>query len=120
MTECLWSSDISEKLLVIERSFAERLLVIPGVCPSAKGDPVIKAAKCAPGCNSSMPSLAEISDPGYSWWDLYNVSNYYHSLGHDVFILSMPLKGTAGNIFCSFSGQFLLIFWSFCSISALP
>ena len=40
-----------------------------------------------------MPSLAEIGDLGYSWWDLYNVSNYYHSLGHDVFILSMPLKG---------------------------
>ena len=28
-----------------------------------------------------------------SWWDLYNVSDFYHSLGHDVFILSMPLKG---------------------------
>ena len=40
-----------------------------------------------------MPSLAENSDPGYTWWDLYNVSNFYHSLGHDVFILSMPLKG---------------------------
>lgn len=40
-----------------------------------------------------MPSLVELSDPGYSWWDLYNVSNFYHSLGHDVFILSMPLKG---------------------------
>jgi hypothetical protein len=40
-----------------------------------------------------MPSLAENSDPGYSWWDLYNVSNFYHSLGYDVFILSMPLKG---------------------------
>ena len=63
------------------------------VCPMAKGDPVIKGAKCRPGCNSSMPSLAENSDPGYSWWDLYNVSNFYHSLGHDVFILSMPLKG---------------------------
>jgi hypothetical protein len=63
------------------------------VCPSAKGSPVINAAKCRPGCNSSMPSLAENSDPGYTWWDLYNVSNFYHSLGHDVFILSMPLKG---------------------------
>lgn len=40
-----------------------------------------------------MPSLAEIGDPGYSWWDLYNVSAFFHSLGHDVFILSMPLKG---------------------------
>ena len=31
--------------------------------------------------------------PGYSWYDLYNVSTFFHSLGHDVFILSMPLKG---------------------------
>lgn len=63
------------------------------VCPTKKGDPVIEEAKCRPGCKSSMPSLAEVGDKGYSWWDLYNVSNYYHSLGHDVFILSMPLKG---------------------------
>ena len=75
---------------------------------------------CHPGCNSSMPSLAEQEMPGYSWWDLYNVSDFFHSLGrctrplaselsrwaadvftlalrctagHDVFILSMPLKG---------------------------
>jgi hypothetical protein len=40
-----------------------------------------------------MPSLNELKDPGYSWWDLYNVSTFFHSLGHDVFILSMPLKG---------------------------
>jgi hypothetical protein len=44
---------------------------------------------CRPGCNSSMPSHGELTMPGYSWWDLYNVSNYFHSLGHDVFILSM-------------------------------
>ena len=31
--------------------------------------------------------------PGYSWWDLYNVSSFFHSLGYDVFIHSMPLKG---------------------------
>ena len=31
--------------------------------------------------------------PGYSWWDLYNVSDFFHDLGYDVFILSMPLKG---------------------------
>lgn len=73
---------------------------------------------CHPGCNSSMPSYAELEMPGYScestarrcrcsgscrWallslrasagWDLYNVSDFFHSLGHDVFILSMPLKG---------------------------
>ena len=36
---------------------------------------------CHPGCNSSMPSLAEQEMPGYSWWDLYNVSDFFHSLG---------------------------------------
>ena len=40
-----------------------------------------------------MPSQAETHMPGYSWWDLYNVSTFFHALGHDVFILSMPLKG---------------------------
>lgn len=49
--------------------------------------------KCRPGCNSSMPTNAQIGGVGYSWWDLYNVSSFFHSLGHDVFILSMPLKG---------------------------
>eukprot|EP00658_Telonema_sp_P-2_P047012 TRINITY_DN3545_c0_g1_i2.p1 TRINITY_DN3545_c0_g1~~TRINITY_DN3545_c0_g1_i2.p1 ORF type:complete len:424 (+),score=79.11 TRINITY_DN3545_c0_g1_i2:37-1308(+) len=49
--------------------------------------------KCQPGCNSSMPTKAEIGMSGYSWWDLYNVSDFAHSLGFDVFILSMPLKG---------------------------
>jgi hypothetical protein len=63
------------------------------VCAAAEGDTPIVAAKCRPGCNSSMPSLDEIGDPGYSWWDLYNTSDFLHSLGHDVFILSMPLKG---------------------------
>ena len=28
-----------------------------------------------------------------NWWDLYNVSSFFHSLGYDVFIHSMPLKG---------------------------
>eukprot|EP01079_Euglenida_sp_SAG-EU17-18_P001088 gene1088-2645_t len=65
------------------------------VCPPSpeEGATPLALAKCRPGCNSSMPSLAEIGDPGYSWWDLYNVSAFLHSLGHDVFILSMPLKG---------------------------
>lgn len=48
---------------------------------------------CRPGCNSSMPSLAELEMPGYSWWDLYNTSGFIHGLGADAFILSMPLKG---------------------------
>ena len=40
-----------------------------------------------------MPTASELKDPGYSWWDLYNVSDFFHDMGHDVFILSMPLKG---------------------------
>lgn len=50
-------------------------------------------ARCRPGCNSSMPSGKELDMSGYSWWDLYNVSDYFHDLGYDVFIFSMPLKG---------------------------
>ena len=63
------------------------------ICPHSPADPAIEAFRCRPGCNSSMPSLAELGDPGYSWWDLYNVSGFFHSIGYDVFILSMPLKG---------------------------
>jgi len=61
-------------------------------CVCADGTTALTKSKCAPGCVSSMPSKYE--DPGeYTWWDLYNVSTFYHALGHDVFILSMPLKG---------------------------
>jgi hypothetical protein len=63
------------------------------VCPHKQGDPAIDAAKCRPGCTSSMPSGSEKKMKGYSWWDLYNVSTFFHEQGHDVFILSMPLKG---------------------------
>ena len=32
--------------------------------------------------------------PGYSWWDLYNVSAFVNQeLGQDLFVFSMPLKG---------------------------
>ena len=62
------------------------------MCPMNAGDPVIVGAKCRPGCNSSMPSNAQPVDQ-YTWWDLYNVSTELHAAGHDVFILSMPLKG---------------------------
>ena len=44
--------------------------------------------KCAPGCYSTMTN-----GTGFNWWDLYNVTSFFHALGHDVFILSMPLKG---------------------------
>lgn len=45
--------------------------------------------KCTPGCQSGLRT----GWPGHSWWDLYNVSGFFHSMGYDVFILSMPLKG---------------------------
>ena len=44
------------------------------VCPWKHGQPAIMASQCRPGCNSSMPSGRETTMPGYSWWDLYNVS----------------------------------------------
>ena len=52
------------------------------------GTTPLDKAKCRPGCESSMHTL-----PGFNWWDLYNVTKFFHALGHDVFILSMPLKG---------------------------
>ena len=58
------------------------------VCPGSG----TLAVRCQPGCNSSMPTLREPVEQ-YTWWDLYNVSTFFHSLGYDVFILSMPLKG---------------------------
>ncbi len=57
-----------------------------------EGSTPLEKAKCAPGCISSMPSVNEPKDQ-YTWWDLYNISGFYHSLGYDVFVLSMPLKG---------------------------
>lgn len=62
-------------------------------CPTEAGEPSFREFQCRPGCNSSMPSGAEKHMSGYSWWDLYNVSDFFHSQGFDVFILSMPLKG---------------------------
>ena len=51
----------------------------------------VSAAKCRPGCKSAMPTLNETRDPGFTWWDLYNVSHFVrHTLGHDLFIFSMP------------------------------
>lgn len=44
--------------------------------------------KCAPGCLSDMPA-----GDGITWYDLYNVSSFYHSLNQDVFLLSMPAYG---------------------------
>ena len=57
-------------------------------CVCKNGTTPLDKAKCRPGCESSMHTL-----PGFNWWDLYNVTKFFHSLGHDVFILSMPLKG---------------------------
>ena len=49
-------------------------------CPGNSG-----SEKCVPGCKSPFAYA--------NWWDLYNVSSFFHSLGYDVFIHSMPLKG---------------------------
>ena len=63
------------------------------LCPVKPGEGVLAAAKCRPGCNSSMPSGGELEMGGYSWWDLYNVSTWANGvLEMDVFIFSMPLK----------------------------
>ena len=68
---------------------------------------------CKPGCNSSMPSGSEQSMAGYSWWDLYNVSTFFHSLGHDVFILSMPLKGELEHV-CAWTSTPTALSWLLC------
>jgi hypothetical protein len=62
------------------------------VCPRVGGNRpttqgTLSEQKCRPGCNSSMPSGSELHMPGYSWWDLYNVSEFAkQTLGMDVFI----------------------------------
>mmetsp|Transcript_62076 Transcript_62076/g.201228 ORF Transcript_62076/g.201228 Transcript_62076/m.201228 type:complete len:541 (-) Transcript_62076:340-1962(-) len=48
---------------------------------------------CRPGCVGSFHTELQLRDPGYSWWDLDNVTRFLHSFGFDVFILSMPLWG---------------------------
>lgn len=63
------------------------------VCPKDPGGGQLSVKRCRPGCNSSMPMRSEIGEAGYSWWDLYNVSDFLHGLGFDVFLFSMPLKG---------------------------
>ena len=61
------------------------------LCPSIETG--LERYRCQPGCNSSDPKHDEIGKLGYSWWDLYNVSTFFHDLNYDVFIFSMPLKG---------------------------
>ena len=71
--------------------------------PAVPPLPALSAAKCRPGCKSALPyhdcnktshlGCNETHDPGYTWWDQYNVTTFFHSLGYDVYLLSMPLKG---------------------------
>jgi len=61
------------------------------VCPS--NETGLGQYRCRSGCTSSDPKHEEIGGVGYSWWDLYNVSIFFHDLNYDVFIFSMPLKG---------------------------
>lgn len=53
------------------------------------GAPPLELRRCRPGC---LPPATQIKNNG-TWWDLYNVSSFLHAEGHDVFIVSMPLKG---------------------------
>jgi hypothetical protein len=65
-----------------------------GICPTNASTPhhdPVANRKCRPGCSSDMPSLAQLKDPGYTWWDLYNVSDFFHSHGFDVFIVRARL-----------------------------
>ena len=63
------------------------------ICEAIPPMPALSASRCRPSCRSAMPTYNETDDPGYTWWDLYNVSSFFHDLGYDVFIFSMPLKG---------------------------
>ena len=53
------------------------------ICPVPSGTPAGSAARrrCRPGCRPDTPQLAERADKGYTWWDQYNVSKFFHSLG---------------------------------------
>ncbi|CAE7378575.1 unnamed protein product [Symbiodinium natans] len=49
---------------------------------------------CRKGCMGAKHTKIMASNgTGYTWWDLDNVTRFFHSLGHNVFILSMPLVG---------------------------
>ena len=69
------------------------------VCPTKAGDAPIDAAKCRPGCRAGPHAVTydevrlQALYGGFSWWDRNNVTRFFHALGHDIFILSMPLKG---------------------------
>ena len=52
------------------------------------------------GLTMQREQLPAPAPPRYTWWDLYNVSSFYHSLGHDVFILSMPLSVSSSSLSC--------------------
>ena len=60
----------------------------PGDAGAVPNEPIEAGSgtsKCTPGCRSPFAYG--------TWWDLYNVSSFFHSLGYDAYILSMPLKG---------------------------
>lgn len=56
--------------------------------------PGFMQARCAPACRGWWhDDAAAKPGSGSTWWDLDNVTKLFHSLGHHVFILSMPLVG---------------------------
>ncbi|CAE7381533.1 unnamed protein product [Symbiodinium sp. CCMP2456] len=80
------------------------------VCPSASTTHIPSRAKhpkrkygvrpgwiqgpCRMGCMGTKHTKERAANgSGYTWWDLDNVTRFFHALGHNVFILSMPLVG---------------------------
>ncbi|CAK9117028.1 unnamed protein product [Durusdinium trenchii] len=55
--------------------------------------PGFQQAPCQPGC----VGIKHVKDvklrKSVKWWDLDNVTDFFHTLGYSVFILSMPLVG---------------------------
>ena len=68
-----------------------------GDCTCPDGPEPADSFRCRPGCESPHPEG--------SWWDLYNVTSFLHALGHDAFLVSMPLKGVnIGEYVCDGGG----------------
>lgn len=61
--------------------------------PGSKIPPGFQQGACAPGCMGYKHIKDHQLRRHATWWDLDNVTSFFRSLGHHVFILSMPLVG---------------------------
>lgn len=61
--------------------------------PGSKIPPGFQQGACAPGCMGYKHIKDHKLRRHATWWDLDNVTSFFRSLGHHVFILSMPLVG---------------------------